>query len=796
MPADSAISKKTRGPAKRRLNTAERATQNALAAAIKKYSALESKIFQHFLISLHSRGIVSIEEIYEQIDRDEYAGIADFQLRHLSENIHTPSRWTKRDRKAIQRLVERAVATHFTKEDVEDNIRMVVRREEVKHLEDLARLPNVSFDLLAEKVKEFCRLPETSIDLPISDIIATRVCLLHHFISDQLDYIGIAKKYIRIRDLDSMARNTIGPRRGIGRIGGKAAGMILSNRIIETNLEEASRQLEFPLRFPESYYLRSDLYFDFMKRNGFIHYYDQKYRSIDLIKKEFPVIKEIFKNGSFSDDILDQFAGMLRKLGKMPIIVRSSSLLEDNFGAAFCGKYRSIYLANQGSEKKRLQELIGAITEVYASILHPDPIIYRRKRNLLDYDEMMGILIQPVVGQRIGDYYFPLFSGVAYSRNEYRWSRRIRREDGMIRMVMGLGTRAVDRVSSDYPRIVALTEPTLRSQGTTEDIIKYSQRHLDVVDLKAKSFTTVTLKDLPLQTATIPHLDRVVSVWEEGHLSPVIGRHVDAPPSKLCITFDKLIGSTSFAEQMSWILKSLEKNYGCPVDIEFACDGEHFYLLQCRPLSKQIEWSRVFIPEQIPREMQLFSAGRDVSNGMVEGVRYVVYVPAQAYESVGDLKTKQRIGRTVGALNQKLADEKFILMGPGRWGSNDINLGVRVFYNDISNTKALIEVAQVKNGYTPEVSFGTHFFQDLVESNIFYLPLYPDDAEQVFNHDFLLKSPNSLSRLLSEYADMEPYVRVIDIEAVHPGHRFNLYMDGDNIRALGCMQPQSKDPHS
>ncbi len=769
------------------LTKEERTARGTLLSGIKQFPSLENKIFQQFLIMLHSRGIISIDEIYETIAHGKKSTLQSLNLRRRADNIYIPSRWSERERKAIQKLVLKTVAMHFSEEEIDDIIKLVVRREEVQNLEDLARLPNVSFDLLAQKVSEFCSLPKPSISLPISDLMATRVCLIHHFISDQLDYLGVAKKYIRIIDLNKAAENSIGPRRGAGRVGGKAAGMILANRIIETEREALQKQLEFRLRFPISYHLRSDLYLDFVKRNDLSHYYDLKYKDVETIQTEYPVIQEIFKNGSFSDDILDELKQLLRKLGKRPLIVRSSSLLEDNFGAAFCGKYRSIYLANQGTEKKRFEQFIGAICAVYASILHPDPLVYRRARNLLDYDEMMAILIQPVVGNYFGDFFFPLFSGVAYSRNEYRWSSRIKKEDGMIRMVMGLGTRAVDRVSSDYPRIIALTEPTLRSQGSVADILKYSQRYLDVINIKQKRFETIPLADLRFDQP-MAHLDRVVSVCDEDLLRPVIGKHVDAEATRLCITFDKLISNTSFAEQMHWILKSLETTYGCPVDIEFTSNGEELYLLQCRPMSKQIEWDRVTLPTSIPKERQIFSATKEVRNGKLEDIDYVIYVPATSYDRIDSLKTKERVGRAIGALNQKLHSSTFILMGPGRWGSNDINLGVRITYNDINNTRALIEVAHMKDGYVPEVSFGTHFFQDLVESNIFYLPLYPDEDGNVFNTDFLMKSPNSLREIVPNFSDVEEFVRVIDIRKTKTGQKLHLYMDGEKNAALAFLQ--------
>ena len=770
------------------LTKTQKAAKAVVADALKEYPSLEDRIFQQFLVLLHSRGIVSIDEIYEYVARGKKSSLRRKDPNgQLSDNTHIPSRWSSSERAAMQKFVHQAVAANIAEDDIRDVIRMVVRKEEVKNLEDIARLPNVSFDLLAQKVREYCDLPRSNLRLPIADILATRVCLIQHFISDRLDFIRIAKNYIRIIDLNKTAKHTIGPARGIGRVGGKAAGMILSNRVIEVHATQKKKKLPFPLKIPESYFIRADLYFDFMKRNGLSHYYDQKYKDLEEIRREYPVITEIFKNGEFSDEIREALKTVLRSYGKHPIIVRSSSLLEDNFGAAFCGKYRSIYLANQGSEKKRFQDLLGAITEVYASILHPDPINYRRKKNLLDYDEKMGILIQKVVGQKYGNYFFPLLSGVGYSRNEYRWSPRIKKEDGMLRLVMGLGTRAVDRVGSDYPRIVALTEPTLKPQVTLQEQLKYSQRHLDVINLKEDSFQTILMGKLPLSESP-KHLDQVISVKQDGMVRPVIGRLMETNPANLCITFDKLFAETGFTDQLKWMLEQLQAVYECPVDIEFSCDGENLYLLQCRPLSQQIELERVIVPENIKKSDQVFSANREIRTGKIDNIDYIVYVPAFAYDQIPSVQEKQQIGRIIGALNHELRDKTFLLVGPGRWGSSDINLGVRVTYNDISHTKALIEVAWKRDGYVPEVSFGTHFFQDLIESQIAYLPLYPDDDGIVFNRDFLLKAKNALGKMLPKYKDYEQYVRVINIKQIMPNHKFSLNMDGETNQALAFFQ--------
>jgi hypothetical protein len=259
---------------------------------------------------------------------------------------------------------------------------------------------------------------------------------------------------------------------------------------------------------------------------------------------------------------------------------------------------------------------------------------------------------------------------------------------------------------------------------------------------------------------------------------------LDPSRQPICLTFDRLTDATPFAPHMKEVLSVLETAYGCPVDIEFACDGEIFYLLQCRPLAGVIEESRVHVPADVEPQRVLFSAQRDVTNGLVKNIEYIVYVSTDAYDRIPDLTTKQMVGRVVGQLNQKLRGTSFILMGPGRWGSNDINLGIRVNYADIRNTRALIEIAQEKDGYIPEVSFGTHFFQDLVESGISYLPLYPDEPGSDFQKEFFLNSPNILLKLLPQMAEFASIVRVIDVRQARGGECAQLAMDGENDLAL------------
>ncbi|NOX59621.1 MAG: pyruvate, phosphate dikinase, partial [Planctomycetes bacterium] len=533
---------------------------------------------------------------------------------------------------------------------------------------------------------------------------------------------------------------------------------------------------------------RSDLIDRFLELNHLTGYQSLKYKTTDEIRHEYPLVKGVFRNSDFPVEIVQQMRAMLREIGTHPLIVRSSSLLEDRIGSAFSGKYASVFVANQGTLEVRLQALLVAISEVFASTMAPDPIAYRRERNLLDYHEDMGVLIQKVVGQQVGPYFAPAFAGVAFSRNEYRWSPRIKREDGLLRLVMGLGTRAVDRVGREHPRMVALGAPTLRPTTSDQVVAQTSQRTIDVINLEMNCLESIDIEELLALDDNVPRLDQIVSVFEDGSLSIPTGTRISASSSQLCVTFDKLLGRTTFAEAMHRILVRLEEAYGFPVDVEFAHDGEKLYLLQCRALASQRDVESVQIPSDLPQEHIVFSADKYVRTGLLSDIEYVVYVDPAAYDEIETHDRRIEVARVVGKINRALAKNRFVLVGPGRWGSNDIRLGVKVGYADINETCMLIEVARSKAGYTPEVSFGTHFFQDLVEADIGYLPLYPDDPKIIFNDAFFDGSENALASMLPQAEAFSEIVRVIHVPTVSAGMKLHIAMNGEQDEALAFLR--------
>lgn len=654
-------------------------------------------------------------------------------------------------------------------------------------LETLNR--NTSLAEVAEALRKYYRMSPGGADLPTLSQRGARVSLIRRFFSDQLDYINIAKNHIEIVDFYHLMQNVIYGPESHGKLGGKAAGLSLAYQILK-KADVASGLLN-NLKAPKTWYITSDVILYFMNYNNLQDVAEQKYKDINQVRIEYPHVIQSFKNAHFPPDIIQGLSVALDDFKDSPLIVRSSSLLEDRMGAAFSGKYKSLFLANQGPKEKRLEALTDAIAEVYASVFGPDPIEYRAERGLLDFHEEMGIMIQEVVGVKIGHYFMPAFAGVAFSRNEFRWSPRIKREDGLIRFVPGLGTRAVDRLSDDYPILVAPGQPGLRVNITCDEIIRYSPKKIDVIDLKDNSFETIEMRQFLKECGPlIPRVNQMISVCDRDHIHQQVGPNIDFESDELVVTFEGLISRTPFVGQINTILKLLESKLNFPVDIEFASDGHDFYLLQCRPQSSADNSAAVPIPKDVSPERVIFSAKRFVSNGRVPDITHIVYVDPGHYGELPDRADLLAVGRAVSRLNQLLPKRQFILMGPGRWGSRgDIKLGVNVTYSDINNTAMLIEVARQKGNYIPDLSFGTHFFQDLVESHIRYLPLYPDDPGVIFNERFLKGSPSLLPEILPEFEYLSDTLRLIDIPRITNGMVLQVLMNADLDEAIGLLVP-------
>ncbi len=616
-----------------------------------------------------------------------------------------------------------------------------------------------------------------------------KVVLIRTMISDQLAYINVAKKWFRVKDLYRIRKRKIGQ----GKIGGKSAGMLLAARILA---EEAPKPIREHIRTPNSYYIGADMMYAFMANNGLMKWADQKYKSEAEIRAEYPKLEAEFRTGKFPEEITEQLRAVIEKAGKQPLIVRSSSLLEDNFGNSFAGKYESYFCPNQGTPEENLAALTDNIARVYASALRADPIVYRSKSGLLDYDERIAILLQFVEGEPFGRYYFPHGAGVAFSRNLYRWSPEIKREDGFLRLVWGMGTRAVDQTGNDYPRLVALSRPLLHPAAKVKAIQRYSQQYVDVIDLEENQFKTVSVKEL-----FDPHyapLRYIVQSVEDGYLASLRTNLMDM--EKLVVNFDELLRRTDFAENMKEALKVLEVYYESPVDTEFAIKilepralrpKVEVTLLQCRPQSHIKEDEDVHLPENIAPENIIFSTPRMVPRGSVPRIDYVLFV-SPAYFQIESQAERNKLERAIGSVNAKLEGKPYIAVGPGRWGTSTPDLGVHINYADIYNTRALIELSGEGVGSAPEPSFGTHFFQDLMEAQIYPLAIYLDDEEAIFNDDFFHNTPNRLPDWISADEKLMKSLRLIAVNDFRAGHYIRLVMDDDLGRAVAFLEREEE----
>jgi hypothetical protein len=293
----------------------------------------------------------------------------------------------------------------------------------------------------------------------------------------------------------------------------------------------------------------------------------------------------------------------------------------------------------------------------------------------------------------------------------------------------------------------------------------------------------------------------LAQVDHEGYFRSIRSKLIDAKPSQLILTFEDLLRRTPFPERMRYLLSVLETEYKSAVDVEFIIDivNENskpeikISLIQCRPLSYMRDETQVEIPKNIKPEHVVFSSSIMVAGGWLEEIDYVLFVPPESYFSMPTQSARNKLERAIGRLNSALTGQSFICVGPGRWGTSNPDLGVHVDYADIFNCRALVELSGEGIGPAPEPSLGTHFFQDLLEGEIFPLATYI--GEDDFNRAFFYETPNRLA----EWIEVEPalfnYLRLINVNDYEENHHLEIVMNGEEGRALAFLSeaPRGRD---
>ena len=567
---------------------------------------------------------------------------------------------------------------------------------------------------------------------------------------------ALCRKYFTTADLMAIKKREI----GTGCIGGKAVGMLLARRVLE-----ATDPVLFVRRIEphDSYFIGADVFYTYFVQNDAWSLRTRMVEEKDYLAVA-PQIREKLLTGEFMPSIKEQFRSMLEYFGQSPIIVRSSSILEDGFGNAFAGKYDSVFCPNQGSPEERYAEFEAAVKTVYASTVNEAAIRYRADRGLLSRDEQMALLVMRVSGDIHGDYYFPHIAGVGHSRNLYVTGAGGENK-GMLRLVLGMGTRAVDREADDYARLLDMARPLAPPHVAYGDEYRFSQHKLDAIDLIGDRFTTVDIDSLDKSSfKTDTYLFMEPDAPTRARFREL---GVDSPVPDI-VNFDKLLRRTDFCQVMTKLMSCLEEKYDYPVDIEFACnfrpDREYkINLLQCRPL--QASGIGVKGVKPMVKDYLFRIRGNFMGGNICLPIRYVVKVEVDSYLDLPERK-KYQIARHIGRLNELLKDENTVLMGPGRWGTTTPSLGVPVNYTEISKFDCLCELAYSSHGLRPELSYGSHFFQDLVESGTFYAAIYRGESGCEFSDELFETYPNRLRELLGDEADddAEKVIRVYDTE--------------------------------
>ncbi|NLV71807.1 MAG: pyruvate, phosphate dikinase [Actinobacteria bacterium] len=595
--------------------------------------------------------------------------------------------------------------------------------------------------------------------------------LARMIISRDANMQGLISRYLSMQDILDVRKRMI----GTGLIGGKTLGMLLARAILRSGSRFAGLMEEH-----DSFYIGSDVFYDFLVRCG-VWWVRQKQRDPQHFLEGAEQARQRMLTGEFQPHILRRLEEMIDYFGQSPFVVRSSSLLEDSYGNSFADKYESIFCANQGPREQRLQDLLAAIRQIYASSMSEEALRYRADRGVLDRDEQMALLVMRVSGSMYDRHFYPQLAGVGFSFNPYVWDRAIDPEAGVIRLVFGLGTRAVNRSDDDYTRVIALNAPEKRPEANFDEVAQFAQRRVDYLDLEANQLVSSHFLDLVQSRPELP-LNLFASTDR---------KHAPNDLDAQVLTFDRLLRDTDLVTDLRDMLQILQSAYDYPVDLEFTANfsddgGYKISLLQCRPLQVQgaalIELPHV---EVEPEDLIISAHGAVIGQSLLTSVDRFVYVSPGLYGRL-PVHARHEVAHLVGRINYLSTGElrTVMMLGPGRWGSTSPHLGLPVRFRDINHASVLCEIVSMHENLVPDVSLGTHFLNEIVERNILYLALFPQQGENFLSEDFFENSPSRLLELVPGAEEFEGVVRVIDSVQVASGGSIRLTADAIRQQVL------------
>ncbi|MBR9978904.1 MAG: hypothetical protein KFH87_12535, partial [Bacteroidetes bacterium] len=518
---------------------------------------------------------------------------------------------------------------------------------------------------------------------------------------------------------------------GAGSLGGKGRGLAFTDSLLRKYLDTD----HFPgmrISIPRTIVLGTDVFSDFAEQNELL--------SLAVENLSDEEILRAFLHADLPATVLGDLRTILDK-ARFPLAIRSSSLLEDAMYQPFAGIYATVMIPNSNPDiAVRFHNLLQAIKYVYASTY------FRQARNYIEAtsnrieEEKMAVVIQEMVGTRRGRYFYPELSGVARSFNYYPFGKASP-QDGVVNLALGLGKQIVDGGTSlQYSPAYPAVYPQF---GTTRDLFHNSQLTFYALDLQSD-----IIRKYPREDQNLVQLD-LKTAEEHGTLALTASTY-SGQDDRLyegtgregtrILTFAPILKSEIIPlnHAIRLLVDMCETAVNAPVEIEFAVrigdsagkDAE-FSFLQLRPMVKQEGGVNISV-ESLPSSSLLFRCDKALGNG-VSRIRDIVYVKADSFDA---MRTRE-IVKEITAINQRLleAQQSYLLIGPGRWGSSDPALGIPVAFSDISAARAIAETTLPNMIIDP--SQGSHFFQNLTSFRISYFTLRHYNEEHALDWDWL-----------------------------------------------------------
>jgi len=502
---------------------------------------------------------------------------------------------------------------------------------------------------------------------------------------------------------------------GNGALGGKARGLAFLAKIL-TRYMPTDLFPDITITIPRTIVLTTDVFDDFLKHNHLF--------TAHVFQQSDERIAALFMKGTLPATILGDLRSFIRKTRK-PLIIRSSGMLEDSLLQPFAGIYASMLLPNESWETDlRFQEVCNAIKYVYASTYFEKARTYVKSTPKNIGDEKMGVIIQEVIGDKHGQYFYPIISGVAKSYNHYP-SGPCKPEDGVVYLALGLGKAIVDGGASycfcpKYPKTPL--------SGTPKDFIRYSQRKFYAVNLTSVYSTVNKSEETSVDKLEIDHAKK------HGTLSPIASTYYPQDDQLIAgfdeegsaiINFSPILEyeQIPLAKALRLLIAITEIALGYPVEIEFAVSyheettpSAELVILQIRSMIPTSHDEPIDISKYDENDVICYSKNA-LGNEIIKTIDHVLFVKSDRF----DMANTQRVVNQLREINTNLMESQtpYLLIGPGRWGSSDPWMGIPVYWSDIAGAKVIIETP-VKDAAI-EPSQGSHFFHDMVSSQVGYI---------------------------------------------------------------------------